>query len=492
MQRAPGEARRRAFTKALLDWFSDASSPGPVDRLRLCVEIPSGRPHRTTCLASTEFGRASSFVSWGHTAASGNGVVVFIRPRDIRPRGVTPMPSYSLSHLADHDLLRELHSLVATDRSTTADILAHLAEVDARKLYLPAAFPSLHAYCVGELRMSADAASKRIQAARVAREFPAIFPAVADGRLHLSAVVLLAPHLSRETAAELLAAAANKSKAEIELLLVQRFPRSDVPTRTEAITTPENADEQAPGHAAPMAGPLVLETVQPSSCQHAPGHAVSPAERTKIAPLSPGKFALQGTMTQEMYDDLRYAKALLSHTPGSSDPMQVLARALREHVQTLEKRRFSASARSRSVRGLGSANPRHIPAKVRKEVWLRDGGQCAFVSAAGKRCPARERLEFDHLDLVGRRSHPSESGPPTADRIRLCCRAHNQYAAEQVYGAGFMQEKRGEARRKADEARQRTAAQEARRQVGESQKCGATEASSDQVPANEAPNPRVV
>src|SRR5712691_7846245 len=119
------------------------------------------------------------------------------------------MRTYSLSHVSDAVLLRDLASLVAQDRMTTAAILAHIAEVDARKLYLPAAYPSMFAYCVGELRLSEDATLKRIRAARAAQEFPAIYVAIADGRLHLSGAVLLAPRLNRDNAAELLAAAAH-------------------------------------------------------------------------------------------------------------------------------------------------------------------------------------------------------------------------------------------------------------------------------------------
>ena len=69
--------------------------------------------------------------------------------------------------------------------------------------------------------MSEDAAFKRIRAARTARRFPAIFAAVADGRLHLSAVVMLAPHLTEDTVDELLTAAIHKSKSEIEELLAE-------------------------------------------------------------------------------------------------------------------------------------------------------------------------------------------------------------------------------------------------------------------------------
>ena len=95
------------------------------------------------------------------------------------------MCTYSLSHLSDRALLRDLAALVAHDRATTAALLAHIAEVDSRQLYLPAAYPSMYAYCVHELRLSEEAAFKRIHAARTARRFPAIFGALAEGRLHL-------------------------------------------------------------------------------------------------------------------------------------------------------------------------------------------------------------------------------------------------------------------------------------------------------------------
>src|SRR5437870_1414487 len=119
--------------------------------------------------------------------------------------------------------------------------LAHIAEVDARRLYVPAGFPSMFLYCVHELHFSEEAARKRSHAARAARRFPAIFSAVAEGRLHLSAVVTLAPHLTEDTADELLAAAAHKTRAEIELLLAQRCPRPDVPARLDAISSPSSS-----------------------------------------------------------------------------------------------------------------------------------------------------------------------------------------------------------------------------------------------------------
>jgi len=61
-------------------------------------------------------------------------------------------------------------------------------------------------------------------------------------------------------------------------------------------------------------------------------------------------------------------------------------------------------------------------------------------------------MQFDHIDPVAR------GGEATVENIRLRCRAHNQYEAERVFGAGFMASKREAARLAAAEARARAAA----------------------------------
>src|SRR5436309_660156 len=193
------------------------------------------------------------------------------------------MQRYMLSHLSDQALLRDLATLVARDRATTAEMLAHIAEVDARKLYLPAAYPSMYDYCVHELRLSEDVACNRIQAARVARQFPVIFEAVAEGRLHLSAVRLLGPFLTLENAADLLAVAAHRTKPEIEELLARRFPRSETMGLVQSLPgSPRPADElSAPGR---------IE--MGSDVQHAPGHV---GDRPRVSPLSSQSVAVQFT-----------------------------------------------------------------------------------------------------------------------------------------------------------------------------------------------------
>lgn len=158
------------------------------------------------------------------------------------------MRAYALEHLTDNDLLRSLAGLVAHERTTTAALLAHIAEVDARRLYLPAGHASMYAYCVDELRLSEDAAYKRIRAARAARRFPVLFDAVADGRLGVSVVVQLAPHLTEANAGELIAAACGMRKAEVEEMLALRFPRTESFTMEQMVPSASRPVNQlAPG-----------------------------------------------------------------------------------------------------------------------------------------------------------------------------------------------------------------------------------------------------
>ena len=381
------------------------------------------------------------------------------------------MNRYSLTHVPGPILLRDLRALLSQERAATAELLAHLAEVDDRRLYAPAGHPSMFAYCIEELHLSEDSACNRIRAARAARQFPAVFGMLADGRLHLSAIVTLAPYLTPENADGLLAASAHQTKAGIEQLLAERFPRPDLPARVGALAPSQTIDLSVPGRIDNSA-PRDLLTSGPSGTAppdelSAPGR-MTPCEqppagtvRPRVAPLAPGRYALQLTLSQDTYETLRYAQALLGHAVPSNDLAEVFDRALKALVARLEQRKFAATSRPRTRQQRVSTNTRHVPSEVRRAVWERDGGRCTFVSETGRRCPARTRLEFDHVEPVAR------GGRATVDGMRLRCRAHNQYAAEQAFGAGFMSRKRAAAQRETKEARDRAAAtaEEARRRA---------------------------
>jgi HNH endonuclease len=269
--------------------------------------------------------------------------------------------------------------------------------------------------------------------ARLARRFPDILVEIYEGRLHLTAVQMLAPHLRSGNADDLLVEARNKTKTELELMLARRFPKPDEPDRLEAIGSPsaaliseflsgparehalehvqatmpdrvcyghletplsEVAGQHAPEHVeASAAEPVLAATTR----QHALEHVAAPALRGRVTPLSPGRYRFGGTWDQEGCDLYREVRDLMSHEVPSGELSLVLIGSLRIARAELLRRQFG--------------------------------------------------LEIDHIEPVAR------GGEATVENLRLLCRAHNQYAAEREFGAEFMSRKLDEARRARRETR---------------------------------------
>ena len=156
------------------------------------------------------------------------------------------MDPYATSHISNAALRHEVRTGAANDCRSTAVLLSRLGEFDARGLYREDGYPSMHSYCVQELHFCEGTASWRIYAARAARRFPVLFDAVADGRLHLTAVVMLRKYLTSGNVDDLVVAATHKSRAGIELLIAQRFPRSDLPERLVALPAPCSRPASSP------------------------------------------------------------------------------------------------------------------------------------------------------------------------------------------------------------------------------------------------------
>ena len=379
------------------------------------------------------------------------------------------MSRRSLSHLSVKALLERLHALIARDRHLTVEILEILIEADWRRLWARAGYPSMYAWCMAEFGFSEDMAAKRICAARQARKHPEILDMVADGRLHLSGLIALAPKLKEapERAAELLAASAHRSRRAIEALLAERFPQPDAPTQVTPSGGPSAAPPPAPGRVdetgpngvaqsetarpgsdpppdetgpAPApgrveeAGPNGLAQADTPESAPAPGR-VAPAY-SKVTPTAPQRYVVQFTTDEAMHPDLTRAQELLGRQADDDRVRAVLRRALRDLVKTLEKRKYAATERPRARR----ANGEKTRAQVRREVRERDGDRCTWVSGDGKRCQAREHLQFDHRTPLGK------GGEWTSENVRLLCPAHNQLEADREYGEGFMHQTRERAR----------------------------------------------
>ncbi|MEO8178791.1 MAG: HNH endonuclease signature motif containing protein [Deltaproteobacteria bacterium] len=171
---------------------------------------------------------------------------------------------WKLEHLSDAQLLEGLGGMVRNQRRALAELVAHLAEVEERRLHLQAAHGSMFTYCVARLGMSEDEACRRIELARLARKFPALFAELDSGQITLSVALLLKPVLSPSNHRELLAAARGKCMRQARELVAERFPKEDAPSSIRKL--PERRAAQASGPAANgLPAPASIASLPPLS-----------------------------------------------------------------------------------------------------------------------------------------------------------------------------------------------------------------------------------
>ena len=188
--------------------------------------------------------------------------------------------------------------------------------------------------------------------------------------------------------------------------------------------------------------------------------------RPTVAALSPGRYKIEFTADAETHQALRQLQELMRHQVPNGDLGEIMKEALflllakvkREKLaQVTQPRKRKAgvsdlwmetepavdhgkeaivvASRTKDAEPGGNAGgdtqgrvSRHIPAAVKRSVWKRDQGQCAFVGRNGQRCTERGRLEFHHVHAY------ALGGPATIDNIALRCRAHNAHESRLLFG----------------------------------------------------------
>ena len=308
----------------------------------------------------------------------------------------------------------------------------------------------MHKYCTDVLHLSDAEAFLRIAAARASRRHPALLKILDDGRLHLSGLAVLAPHLTDRNCEELLARATHKTKGEIQVLVAEIAPKPDVASSIRKLPArrkksgPEPPKRESPEPASEHARSRAQSTPSgksnpPSETGPAPKAAAKPPV---VEPLAPSRYRVQFTVSAEFHDKIERLAALM---PGA-DLVSMMEAAVTEKLERLEAKRHGKVKNPRkSVEEAATApGVRGISAPVKRFVWERDQAQCTFESADGRRCPERRGLEFHHDDPYGL------GGDRSAQNVRLLCRAHNLYMAEMDYG----KDKMDQYRRSADRVRE--------------------------------------
>ena len=326
---------------------------------------------------------------------------------------------HTLKALSDDALLRRLSELVHGSRRVEVEVIAHIAEVDARRLYAREAASSMFVYCTDVLHLSEHEAYLRIRVARAASEHPVLLDMLADGRIHLSGIGTLVPHLTPGNRDSLLERATHRSKRQIEELIAELRPQPDALATVRKLpvraSTLRHSDAVKPRPAEPAAG---LE-LGPKRVAESAAAAAPPA---RVEPLAPERYRVQFTASTGLRDKLARLQQLMRPSVPDGDLAAIIELAVSEKLARLEAKRFAKTKAPRKTLAKTdtSAPSRHIPAAVRRAVHERDRGRCAFVDAQGRRCKEQHRLEFHHHDRPYGRG-----GDHRPDNIRLMCRAHN-------------------------------------------------------------------
>ena len=309
------------------------------------------------------------------------------------------------------EIVEETKQLHTRERSITLESVSLIGELERRNAAVNLSMTS--AQFAVHIGLTPNQYWKRAQAARLIRFYPEAQKMLESGETQVSHLALIAPKITQANSELLLDGIKHKSKREVALLLSRITPEGDL----------------------------------------------LPVEAT---------FELRVTLTESQGELLDRAREVLSHSGRMPSLPEILVKALEDLLDKRDPLRKAERAKARAENspssekeasdeveteteavsalaspGNGDQSPTKkspsrpaIPAATRHAVWLRDRGQCTWKHPGGSRCPERGMLELDHIKMWCRGGDHSE------DNLTLRCRRHNQAAAEQELGTGFMAQAR--------------------------------------------------
>ena len=233
----------------------------------------------------------------------------------------------TVAALSDRELLAQTSNLARVERHLQGAIIDHLAEIEARSLFLRRGFASLFEYAVRELGYSDAAAGRRIAAMRLCADNPQTRERLRDGSLSLSAAAELQWAFDRQR------------------------------RRPQAATTPAVA-------ALPTEPPLVLDAVgRQKLVEEAAGKSTRQVKRMladldpelaaaadRVRPLGNGRYELKALIDAECQRGLEQLASLLSHVDPRMTVGQLVGRLVREALDRHDPSRRRPRTGSRTPR----------------------------------------------------------------------------------------------------------------------------------------------
>ena len=306
-----------------------------------------------------------------------------------------PAITSTVGALSDRELLRETSNLVRHERHLQGAIIDHLAEIEARGLYLQRGFSSLFDYAVRELGYSDAAAARRIGAMRLCADAPQAREGLREGSLTLSAAAELQWAFDRQRRRGSISGTA-----------------AIAPARTPAAgSAAQNglAADSAPAvplpSAEPEPPPLVLDAAgRQKLVEEAAGKSARqvrqmladldpelapPADR--VRPLGDGRYELKATIDAECQQGLEQLRGLLSHVDPRMTLGQLVGRLVKEgldrHDPSRPPRRARSGSRPADAKAIAPRAPTPEQAHESSAAAAKHAARRADTAAAPKTDP---------------------------------------------------------------------------------------------------------
>jgi 5-methylcytosine-specific restriction endonuclease McrA len=292
-------------------------------------------------------------------------------------------PLMNLKSISDSDLLRETKRHAAQEKESGIQVLHHLREVDARKLFTTVKCSSLYAYCIKELGYSEGTAGRRIQAMKLIRDLPEYQAKLEEGSVHEG-------HLSK--AQTFFNAQKKKKKAYSKEKKLQVM--KDIEGKSARETD------------------QLFASIDPKL-----------ARKDKARPINQEETEIRFTADKKLMEKLEKLQNLLGHQLDDKK----YATLIEELADLALKKLEPKSPPTLAVKEVSAT--RYIPAKIKRAVWHRDQGRCTHPG-----CGSKYALQYEHIIPF------SKGGKSSLENLKLLCPAHNQLAAIQAYGLAKMQE----------------------------------------------------
>ena len=330
-----------------------------------------------------------------------------------------------LHQLSNQELILNLKTLIKNERELLTQILLHLQEVNSRKLHLGEGYGSLFEYATQALGYSEAQAYRRISAMHLLQEIPELQKPIQSGAINLTHLTQAKEYFQYETKnhnpptqAEkilILKKLENKSTRETEKIFATLNPKIQQGTKKHDQEVFINAEQVEIRF---VANQSLLEKIKhfkmiDSHHNPHPNYEVLLERLLDIAIKFKTKNNLSEINTNKPKPEVE-AKANTTVKTNTITKTEAV-----KEDQYIINPTFSAP----------KIKTRYIPLFTKRIVFNRDEANCSFISkSTGKRCNSRFQLELDH------RTPFAKNGDHSVSNLRILCKAHNLYMAEQVFG----------------------------------------------------------